>query len=98
MKDPLLALHRHFEEQYGTIDIPRSKSKKRKRGHTEEQVEKEHLSESEEEWQGIQETPNEIQSTTAPVIVEFRETGQVLEEPEVASKKSFMVCTLLQPC
>ena len=94
MKDPLLALQRHFEEQYGTIDIPKSKSKKRKRGRTDEDVPKEQVPESEEEWQGIQDTPPEDSrpSTTGPVVVEFRETGEEeLEEPEIVSKKAFMV-------
>jgi len=101
MKDPLLALQRHFEEQYGTIDIPKSKSKKRKRGHTEKEVAKEQVPESEEEWQGIQDTPPEDSrpSTAGPMVVEFRETGEEeLEEPEIVSKKAFMVIILCLSC
>ena|SRR5256885_17050301 len=92
MKDPLLALQRHFEEQYGSIDIPKSKSKKRKRSHVQPEVEKEQVSESEEEWQGIRATAVIVEPTIAPVVVEFTETDEVVEdEPEIISKKSFMV-------
>lgn len=97
MKDPLLALQRHFEEQYGTIDVPKSRSKKRKRGHTEEEAEEEQVPESEEEWRGIQDAYDASESSRAPLVIEFRETGEVIEEPELVSKKSFMVSKLLQP-
>ncbi len=96
MKDPLLALQRHFEEQYGSIDIPKNKSKKRKRSHVQTEVEKEQGYESEEEWQGIQDTAVIVEPTIAPVVVEFTETSDVVEdEPEIISKKSFMVVSLL---
>jgi hypothetical protein len=107
MKDPLRALQRHFEEQYGSLDIPKIKSKKRKRGHVEPEPEKEQVSESEEEWHGIQDTSvsvgptveSRVESRVEPVVVEFRETGEGLEEPEVVSKKKdFMVIPLFILC
>lgn len=87
-EDPLTALQRHFEEQYGKLEVGGSRKKKRKRDHIEVKPQ-EIVSESEEEWQGIQ-TVDYSPPTFAPQIVSFTETTEATEE-EVASYKSFMV-------
>jgi len=87
-EDPLTALQRHFEEQYGKLDVG-GRKKKRKRSHVEVEPPKEVPTDSDKEWQGIQSVENP-QSTMEPQIISFTETTEVTEE-EVTSYKSFMV-------
>jgi hypothetical protein len=103
-EDPLLALHRHFEEQYGTLSLPGVRGKKRKRHNVEPEPEpepepqKEQGAESEEEWQGFDDMrddesddENDAYLATKPEVVSFTETTEATEESEVVSYKSFMV-------
>jgi hypothetical protein len=91
--DPLIALHRHFEEQYGTLSIPRLKSKKRKRHQVEEEVQKEDQAvDSAQEWFGIQDNP--IPKGPDPQVISFTESTDIIEEEDATSYKSFMVCVL----
>lgn len=87
-EDPLTALQRYFEEEYGEIDAGVRK-KKRKRSHFQVESQIEIVSESEEEWPGIQTTENPP-STVQPQIISFTETTEVTED-EGTSYKSFMV-------
>ena len=90
--DPLVALHRHFEEQYGTLRIPGLK-RKRKHHQVEEEVQKEDQAvDSAEEWFGIQDNP--IPKGPAPQVISFSESTDIIEEEHATSYKSFMVCVL----
>ena len=87
-QDPLTALQRHFEEQYGKLNAGVTR-KKRKRGHVEMESPTEVAGVSDEEWQGIQSVENP-QSNVKPQIISFTETTEVTED-EVTAYKSFMV-------
>jgi hypothetical protein len=99
---PLLALQRHFEEQYGKLNLPGLRGKKRKRGHVrpEPELPKEQATNSEEEWQGINgdasdDDTDDPPSVAGPEVVSFTETAEITEDAEVVSYKSFMVESLL---
>lgn len=93
--DPLTALQRYFEKEYGEIDFGvRKKKRKRSRFEVEPQVEI--VNESEEEWQGIQTVENP-QSTVGPQIVSFNETTEATED-EATPHKSFMVLSWFMRC
>lgn len=87
-EDPLTALQRYFEEEYGEIDVGVRK-RKRKRSHFKAEPQIEVVNESEEEWPGIQ-TMENPPSTVQPQVISFTETTEVTED-EVTSYKSFMV-------
>jgi hypothetical protein len=100
-EDPLLALHRHFEEQYGKLNLPGLRGKKRKRGSVEPEPElqKEQATDSEEEWQGIKDDGDDSEdspSVAGPEVVSFTETTEITEDAEVVSYKSFMVESFLR--
>lgn len=87
-KDPLTALQRHFEEQYGKLEEVGNRNKKRKRSHIDMRPEKT-VSDSDEEWQGIQ-TIDNSQPKVEPQVVSFTEMTEIAED-EIVSYKSFMV-------
>jgi hypothetical protein len=101
-EDPLTALQRHFEEQYGKLDIPGVKSKKRKRRQVEETQKDDSWVSSDEEWNGIESTvnvqpepsPRVISFTDSVQVVSFTDSVQAAEEDDPKSYKSFMVCDL----
>jgi hypothetical protein len=109
-EDPLVALHRHFEEQYGALNLPGVRGKKRKRHNVEPEPElepqKEEEAEPEEEWQGFEdmrddESDDESDDSLTipkPEVVSFTEATEATEEPEVTSYKSFMVKKRLNLC
>ena len=88
-KDPLTALQKHFEEQYGKLDVTLWRAKKRRRSNADVGPQDTAI-ESEEEWQGIKSLVDTPESTFKPQIVSFTETTDMTEE-EVTSYKSFMV-------
>jgi hypothetical protein len=101
-EDPLLALQRHFEEQYGKVNLPGLRGKKRKRGtvEPEPEPEKEQATDSEGEWQGIKDDnsnddSDDCPSVAGPEVVSFTETTEIAEDAEVVSYKLFMVQSLL---
>jgi len=94
--DPLVALQRHFEEQYGKLELRGSKTKKRKRGQTDSEPQEE-VVESEEEWLGL--GGEELNACTPEAtVITFTEHQEVIEEPPVTMNKSFMVIRILRTC
>jgi hypothetical protein len=90
MVDALSALQRHFEEQYGKLEIPGSRGKKQKRRHgVEERLEEEQVVNSDEEWMGIQEDP--VDTGPSPQIFSFTDSTGIIEEEDPTLYKSFMV-------
>ena len=91
--DPLAALRRHFEDEYGKLDISISK-KKRKRGLPESIYQNKEAKLSIDEWQGIN---DEIQEgsppTITPQIITFFDTNEANLGSEIGSHKTFMVCS-----
>lgn len=90
--DPLAALRRHFEDEYGKLDISIRK-KKRKRGLPESIYQnKEAAKHLADEWQGIN---DEIQEkpppTITPQIITFFDTNEANSGSEIALHKTFMV-------
>jgi hypothetical protein len=85
-EDALLALQRHFEEQYGKLEMPGTRKKKRKRTEEEERPE-EKVADSEDEWGGIQDDSVLQQD---PKVVEYKDTTSI-DEVDTKSYKSFMV-------
>jgi len=88
-EDALLALQRHFEEQYGKLEMSEVNRRKRKRKE-EAAPSKQDLIESDEEWEGIQ---NSV-SQPHPQVVEFKET-QKTDTVDTKSYKSFMVTSIV---
>jgi len=90
----LLALQRHFEEQYGKLEMPGARRKKRKRTEEEERPNEE-IVDSEEEWGGIQDN-SAAQSAARPdaKVVEYKETDAT-DGVDTKSYKSFMVMPAL---
>jgi hypothetical protein len=89
-EDALLALQRHFEEQYGKLEIPGARKKKRKRTEEEERPKEE--VDSEDEWGGIQDGSI---SQPDPKVVEYKDTVSI-DEVDTKSYKSFMVIHALR--
>ena len=87
-EDRLTALRRHFEEEYGKLDV-RVRRKKRKRSHVEVEPPKDVVSDSDEEWHGI-ESVEYLHSTGEAQVISFTETTEVTED-EATSYKLFMV-------
>lgn len=88
-EDALLALQRHFEEQYGKLEIF-GRKKKRKRTEEEERR-REEVEDSEDEWGGIQ---DESVSQQDPKVVEYKDTASI-DEVDTKSYNSFMVVLTL---
>jgi len=87
-EDALLALQRHFEEQYGKLEMPEVRRRKRKRNEETEPPKQQPI-ESDEGWGGIQ---NKVAQPN-PEVVEFKET-QKTDTLDTKSYKSFMVTSL----
>jgi hypothetical protein len=84
-EDPLEALQRHFEEQYGKIEV--GVRKRRKLSH----IEPESSTDTEEEWQGIQDDEEDNSPPTQkPQIVSFTETANITQTPDTGAK-TFLV-------
>jgi len=84
-ENQLTALRRHFEEEYGRLDVG-VRRKKRKQSHVEVESAKNIVSESDEEWHGIEYS----QSTAEPQVISFTETAELTED-ETTTYKGFMV-------
>jgi hypothetical protein len=92
-EDPLTALQRHFEEQYGRLELPGSKSKKRKRGQIDVEPQEEVVVESEAEWLSVRDDTCALEAT----VITFTEHHEVIEESPVTTHNSFMVNRFLEP-
>lgn len=90
-EDGLLALQRHFEEQYGKLEIPgvKRKNKRKRTGETEPPTEE--TADWEQEWGGI---GDDKASNPDPKVVEFKET-QETDQVDKKSYKSFMVFSII---
>ena len=88
-EDALLALQRHFEEQYGKLEMSEVKRRKRKQKE-ETEPPKQEQTESDEEWGGIQNTA----SQPDPQVVEFKE-AQKTDTLDTKSYRSFMVTSMV---
>lgn len=93
-KDALAALQRHFEEQYGKLDMTGAKGKKGKRKQHEEKDEEAAGSDSEEEWRGIQDGNDHEEIQPEPQLVVFTE-GEDLNDALDARPSIFMVLALI---
>ena len=87
--DALKALQRHFEEEYGILDL-RIRKKKRKYDQIELEPQNEIANESEEEWQGILSSVDGCDGAIEPQVVSFAAMTETTEDA-VTSYKSFMV-------
>jgi hypothetical protein len=83
-EDPLAALQRHFEEQYGKLELPESKRKKRKRGQDDAEPPERVVVESE----GLE---NDLKTTPTATVIAFTEHAEAIEEAPITTHKSFMV-------
>ena len=97
-KDALAALQRHFEEQYGKLDLGHARGKKRKRKQVKEEAEEEKAQSDSEEWQGIENgEDNEQEQTIQPEVIVFKDDTQD-DNVSVMKSSAFMVrmpCLLL---
>lgn len=87
--DPLTALQQHFEGQYGKLELPGSRKKKRKRGQIDPKPKEEVSVEFEEEWLGMDDDP--VTATTEATIITFTEIEGDVEETPIQTSKSFLV-------
>src|SRR5579871_623987 len=97
-KDALAALRRHFEEEYGKLDLGHARGKKRKRKQVIEEAEEEKAQSDSEEWQGIENgEDNEQEQTIQPEVIVFKDDTQD-DNVSVMKSSAFMVrmpCLLL---
>ena len=84
-EDPLSALQRHFEEQYGKLELPGSKRKKRKRGQDDAEPPERIVVESEKDRE------NDLETTPKATVIAFTEHEEAIEEAPITTHKSFMV-------
>jgi hypothetical protein len=84
-EDPLAALQRHFEEQYGKLELPGSKRKKRKRGQDDAEPPERVVVESEK---GLE---YHLETTPKATVIAFTEHEEAIEEATFTTHKSFMV-------
>jgi hypothetical protein len=93
VKRALTALQKHFEEQYGKLEVPRARGKKRKRGNVGVTPPEEEQAQSDEEWQGIRDEEEKIQpqqnKLPTPEVITFTESGE--NAGEVATPSGFLV-------
>jgi len=83
-EDPLAALQRHFEEQYGKLERPESKRKKKKRGQDDAEPPERVVVESED-------LENDLETTPTATVIAFTEHEEAIEEAPITTHKSFMV-------
>jgi len=84
-EDPLSALQRHFEEQYGKLELPGSKRKKRKRGQDDAEPPERIVVESEKDRE------SDLETTPKATVIAFTEHEEAIEEAPMTTHKSFMV-------
>jgi hypothetical protein len=89
MTEALTALQRHFEEQYGELEVPGINRKKRKHTSDTPTSHRLGLASSDEEWTGIQDDNG--RSNPPPKVVSFTETTDTTDESRFVSYGSFMV-------
>jgi len=88
VEDALVALQLHFEGQYGKLELPGLRRKKRKRDQIGPEPKEEVAVEVEEEWLGLD---NDPVATTEPTVVTFTEIEGDVEEAPITASRSFLV-------
>jgi hypothetical protein len=88
-EDRLAALQQHFEEQYGKLELPGSKRKKRKRGQDDAELPERVVVESEKDLE------NDLERTPKATVIAFTEHEEAIEETPITTHKSFMVIQTL---
>ena len=83
-EDPLAALQRHFEQQYGKLGLPELKIRKRKRGQDDAEPPEQVVVESED-------LENDLETTPKATVIAFTEHEEAIEKAPITTHKPFMV-------